>query len=318
MSGRRRPAPGSTPTGPAGRVAPPIPVTVVTDTTHYLPAEVVKAQGIHLVSLYVNWPDGRQAREADLDGFDAFYAELRSASDLPTISQPSLGDFLSVYEPLLERGEDIVSIHIAGALSGTVAAAKSAREELVARGIAPERIVVMDSTTTAAGLGLLALAASSAARVGASAAEAADVARRCREGIYVLFAVDTLEFLRRGGRIGAASAYLGTALKIKPILTFEAEVTPIARVRTSSRAFEHLVGHLEARRAEGCDAFMVQHIQAPDQALRMVERGRSIYGTEPIFVSEIGPVVGTHVGPGLLGVSGVRRAIIGDAFPLGP
>ena len=292
-----------------------MPVAVVTDTTHYLPAAVVEAHGIHLVSLYVNWPDGRQSREGELAGFDPFYAELRTAADLPTTSQPSLGDFLTVWEPLLERGDEVISIHIAGALSGTVAAAEQARLELVRRGIGPERIVVMDSATTAAGLGQVAMAAARAAKAGASLAVVADTARRCREGVYVLFAVDTLEFLRRGGRIGAASAYLGTALKIKPILTFEAQVTPVARVRTSSRAFEHLVGHLEARREEGCDAFMVQHIQAPDQAARMVERGRAIYGSEPVFVSEIGPVVGTHVGPGLLGISGVRRALLESAAP---
>jgi DegV family protein with EDD domain len=221
-----------------------------------------------------------------------------------------LGDFLAVYEPLIDRGDDLVSIHIAGNLSGTVAAAEQARQELIGRGMAPDRIVIMDSATTAAGLGLVAMAASRAAANGAGAAQAAAAARRCREGVYVLFAVDTLEFLRRGGRIGAASAYLGTALKIKPILTFEAEVTPVARVRTSSRAFEHLVGHLEKRRAEGCDTFMIQHIQAADEAARMNERGRAIYGTEPLFVSEIGPVVGTHVGPGLLGVSGFRRELL--------
>lgn len=287
-----------------------MPVTVVADTTHYLPSEVVKAHGIQLVSLYVNWPDGRQTREAELAGFDPFYAELRTASELPTTSQPSLGDFLAVYEPLLERGDDIVSIHIAGALSGTVAAADQARQYLVGRGMDPERIIIIDSATTAAGLGMVAMAAASAAKAGAGVSAVAEAAHRCREGVYVLFALDTLEFLRRGGRIGAASAYLGTALKIKPILTFEAQVTPVARVRTGSRAFAHLVGHLEDRRAQGCDAFIVQHIQAPDEAARMVARGREIYDDEPVLVSEIGPVVGTHVGPGLLGVSGVRRALL--------
>lgn len=295
-----------------------MPVIVVTDTTHYMPREVVEEHGIQLVSLYVNWPDGRQAREGELASFQAFYDELRTAIQLPTTSQPSLGDFLEVYEPLLERGDDVVSIHLAGSLSGTVATAGQARAELVARGIAPERIVVMDSATGAAGHGMVAMAAASAARAGGDAAEVLDAARRCRQGVRFLFAVDTLEYLRRGGRIGAASAYLGTALKIKPILTLEAEVTPVARVRTSSRAFEHLAGHLEARRAEGCDAFFVQHIQAPGPAARMVERGRAIYGSEPVFVSEIGPVIGTHVGPGLLGVAGVKRALLEGAGPPRP
>src|SRR3954447_21144630 len=103
-------------------------VAVVTDTTHYLPREVVAAEGIHLVSLYVNWP-GSQEREVDMADFDDFYDRLRAARDLPTTSQPSIGDFLAVYEPLLAEGRDIVSIHLAGGISGTVEAARQAAEE---------------------------------------------------------------------------------------------------------------------------------------------------------------------------------------------
>src|SRR5918998_1342443 len=102
-------------------------VTIVTDTTHYMPTEVASAHGFHHVSLYVNWPDGRQVRESEMDGFQAFYDELRTASDLPTPSQPSVGDFLAVYEPLLDRGDDILSVHLSGQLSGTVAAAEQAK-----------------------------------------------------------------------------------------------------------------------------------------------------------------------------------------------
>ncbi len=285
-------------------------VAIVTDTTHYMPAEVVAAHGIHLVSLYVNWPDGRQLRESAMPDFQAFYDELRRAQDLPTTSQPSVGDFLAVYEPLLEQGDDIVSVHLAGTLSGTVASAEQAREELIRRGIDGGRVVVVDADSCCAGHGEVAIAAATAARAGASAAEAAEAGRRCSEGVDILFAVETLEFLRRGGRIGAASAYLGTALKIKPILSFRGELEPIARVRTSARALDHLAGHLAERREQGCDAFFIQHIQAPEQAERMAERGREIFGAEPGFVSEIGPVIGTHAGPGLIGVSAVRRDLL--------
>jgi DegV family protein with EDD domain len=285
-------------------------VVVVTDTTHYLPDELSEAHGFQAVSLYVNWPD-RQDRESELENFDAFYAALRTATELPTTSQPSVGDFLAVYEPILDAGDDIVSVHLSGVLSGTVRAAEQAREELIAaRGLEPGRLVVLDSTTSCAGQGQVATAVAAAGKRGASAVEAADAGRRAREGVRIIFAVDTLEYMRRGGRIGAASAYLGTALKIKPILTFEAEVTPIARVRTSGRAFEHLAGDLEERARAGCDAWYVQHIQAPEEAERMVERGRSIFGSEPEAVSEIGPVIGTHVGPGLLGVSAIRRELL--------
>ena len=229
---------------------------------------------------------------------------------MPGTSQPSVGDFLEVYEPLLEAGRDIVSIHLSAGISGTFTAAEQARDQLVERGIDPDRIVVLDSATACAGLGMLAMAAASVARAGGSAAEAAEAAQACRRDLKVWFAVDTLEFLRRGGRVGGAQAWLGSTLKIKPILSIESEILPIERVRTSKRTFERLIEYLTARHDDGCDTFFIQHIHAPDQAERLVERGREIYGREPEMVSEIGPVIGAHVGPGLLGVSGMRRSLL--------
>ena len=284
-------------------------VAVVTDTTHYMPRALVDKLGVHEVSLYVTF-EGVTAREAEIVDLDDFYARLSSSAEMPSTSQPSVGDFLSVYEPLLEAGQDIVSIHLSAGISGTCAAAEQARDQLAERGVAPERVVVLDSATACAGLGMMVIAAGSAARGGASAAEAAEAAQALRRELKVWFAVDTLEFLRRGGRVGGAQAWLGTTLKIKPILSIESEILPIERVRTSGRAFERLVEYLQARREDGCDAFFVQHIHAADEAARMVERGREIYGVEPEFVSEMGPVIGAHVGPGLLGVSGIARRLL--------
>jgi DegV family protein with EDD domain len=285
-------------------------VAVVTDTTQYLPGAVIERHGIHLVSLYVSW-DGRTQREADLADFDAFYAYLRSGAPLPSTSQPSVGDFLAVYEPLLAEGRDVLSIHLSGGISGTVRAAEQARSVLLEQGVAGERVAVLDSRTGCGGHGLMALAAANAARAGAGVAEAAEAARRLRADLQVLLAVDTLEYLRRGGRIGAARAWIGATLKVKPILTIDNEIVPVERVRTASRAFERLVAHLQQRHEEGCDAFAVQHVQAPDVAARLSERGREIFGREPEFVSEIGPVIGTHTGPGLTGVAGLRTALLG-------
>jgi DegV family protein with EDD domain len=124
------------------------------------------------------------------------------------------------------------------------------------------------------------------------------------------FAIDTLEFLKRSGRIGAASAWLGSTLKIKPILTVESEMAPVERVRTAKRSFERMVDYARDRHESGADGWVVQHIQAPDEAARLVERGREIFGTEPVFVSEIGPVIGTHVGPGLIGAGGLPRRLM--------
>ena len=119
------------------------------------------------------------------------------------------------------------------------------------------------------------------------------------------FAVDTLEFLRRGGRIGAASAWIGSTLKVKPILTVEGEMAPVERVRTSKRAFERLVDYARQRHESGADAWAVQHINAPEQCARMVESCREIFGREPLLVSEIGPVLSAHTGPGMLGVGSI-------------
>jgi DegV family protein with EDD domain len=285
------------------------PVAVVTDSTHYVPREVVDRFGLHEVSLYVNW-NGRTDRESEMTDLEAFYDHLRTAADMPTTSQPSVGDFLAVYEPILERGEDVVSVHLSGGISGTVRSAEQAREELVSRGTAPERIAVYDSGTGCAGMGLLAMAAASRARAGGSVDECLDAARTLRKQLKVWFAVDTLEFLRRGGRIGGAQAWIGSALKIKPILSIESEILPVERVRTSSRAFERLVEYLQSRRDDGCDTFMIQHIRDEERAQQLAQRGSEIFGVEPEFISEIGPVIGAHVGPGLLGVTAVQRRLL--------
>ena len=286
------------------------PVAVVTDTTHYLPRELLEASGAQQVSLYVNDGAG-QHREADMPDFDAFYERLRSSTEMPTTSQPSIGDFLEVYEPLVEEGKDIVSIHIAGGISGTVESARQAANELLARPAgAGRRIEVVDSGTACAGLGLSVLAAAAVSRAGGDADAVSQRARDAAAAMKIWFVVDTLEYLRRGGRIGAAQAWLGGALKIKPILTFADVITPLERVRTSGRAFERMVDYLRARHADGADAWVIQHIQAHEQAERLADRGREIFGTEPRFVNEIGPVIGTHAGPGVLGVGGIPSSLL--------
>jgi DegV family protein with EDD domain len=159
-------------------------------------------------------------------------------------------------------------------------------------------------------MGLCAVAASAAAKSGASAEEAVARARQAREELKMWFAIDTLEYLRRGGRIGGARAWIGSALKIKPILTLEAEITPVERVRTRGRALERLRDYARKRHESGADAWVVQHIQDSESAAELVDDCREIFGCEPAFVSEIGPVIGAHAGPGLLGVGSVTRSVL--------
>jgi DegV family protein with EDD domain len=281
-------------------------VAVVSDTCHYLPADLLARYEIHQVSLYVHM-DQRAVPEVTIADVDAYYARLRDIARLPTTSQPSIGDFLSVWEPLLAAGRDVVSIHLAGGMSGTVRSAEQARDQLGERA---ERVHVIDSRSACGGEGLVVLAACAAARSGADAPTVAERAREARAELEMWFALDTLEYLRRGGRIAGASAWLGSALKIKPILTVESEITPIERVRTSRRAFERMVDLMRRLAERGADAYMVQHIQAPEQARELAERGREIFGHGPLVISEIGPVIGTHVGPGLLGTGGIPSRLV--------
>jgi DegV family protein with EDD domain len=285
------------------------PVAVATDSTNYLPRSFAASEGIHQVSLYVGW-GGERERELEMpEGFDGFYERLRRDPDVPTTSQPSIGDFLAVWEPLLEDGYDVVSMHLAGGISGTCEAARQAHALLAERGLG-SRVEVIDGETACGGMGLLLVAASAAARAGADKDAVVARVREARSALRIWFCLDTLEYLRRGGRIGKAQAWLGGTLKIKPILSLESEIVPVERVRTAGRAFERMVRYAEELHDSGSDGWVVQHIQAPEQAQRLIDRGRQIFDSEPVFTSEVGPVIGTYTGPGLIGVGALPRSLL--------
>jgi DegV family protein with EDD domain len=284
------------------------PVAVATDSTNYLPRAFAEAQGIHQVSLYVGW-SGERERELGMDGFEAFYERLRRDPELPTTSQPSIGDFLAVWEPLIEAGHDVVSLHLAGGISGTCEAARQAHALLAEKGLG-ERVEVIDSETACGGIALLLLAACAAARSGAEKDQVVARVREARKALRIWFCLDTLEYLRRGGRIGKAQAWLGGTLKIKPILSLEYEIVPVERVRTAGRAFERMVKYAQELRDNGSDGWVVQHIQAPEQSQRLIDSCREIFDSEPVFTSEVGPVIGTYTGPGLIGVGAIPRALL--------
>ncbi len=287
----------------------PRPVAVVTDSTNYLPRWFADEHEIHQVSLYSGWKGAEPQRELDMESFDAFYERLRSDPELPSTSQPSIGDFLAVWEPLIERGSDIVSIHLAGGISGTCEAARQAHGLLAERGLG-ERLEVIDGETACGGMGLLALAASAAAKGGGDMQAVVERVRETRKVLKIWFCIDTLEYLRRGGRVGKAQAWIGGTLRIKPILSLEYEITPVERVRTAGRAFERMVSYAQELHDAGSDGWVVQHIRAPEQAERLIERCREIFGSEPVFTSEVGPVIGTYTGPGLIGVGAVPRRML--------
>jgi len=282
---------------------------VVCDTTGYLPPELIAELGISTISLYVTIGDGAE-RESEITDLEDFYSRLRSSDTGAKTSQPSVGDFTALWEPLLAEGHEIVSVHIASGISGTVDTANQARERLADEGKGGERIVVVDSRSGCGGMGMCAVGAARVAAAGGSAEEAAARAHEVRGTLKMWFAVDTLEYLRRGGRIGGARAWIGSALKIKPILTLEEEITPVERVRTRARSLERLRSYARQRVESGYDAWVIQHIQDPEAAEELGEECREIFGCEPEFISEIGPVIGAHVGPGLIGVGSVKRELV--------
>ncbi len=281
-------------------------VAVVTDSTTYLPPELIARHEIVAVSLYVGW-DGDLRPEPEYADLDRFYARLRDSKELPSTSQPSVGDFLEIYRPLVSSGRDVVSLHLAEALSGTCQSAREAARVLAAEG-QPGTVHVHDAQTGAGGLGCLVLVAAELAAGGASAEQVLSGVREARETLDIWFCLDTLELLHRGGRIGAAQAMVGTALRIKPILTFGTEIAPVGRVRTHSRAMERMEQHLRELHERGASDWIVQHAQSPSDAERLVQAGSELFGHAPLFCTEVGPVLGAHLGAGVL-VGGLSRPL---------
>jgi DegV family protein with EDD domain len=279
-------------------------VAIVTDSTTYLPQTLVDSLGIQQVSLYVGW-GGDLRPERDYRDLDAFYAKLAASPQLPTTSQPSVGDFVSCYRPLLDSGCDVLSIHIAAGLSGTCESAREAARVLAEEG-ASGVVEVLDGETGAGGLGCLVVLAADLAARGESLAGIRDGVARGRASLDIWFCLDTLEYLRRGGRVGAAQAMVGTALKIKPILTFGTEIAPVGRVRTHRRALERMSAYLHELHERGASDWVVQHAQAAADAEQLVAEGTALFGFAPLFCTEVGPVLGAHLGSGIL-VGGMTR-----------
>ena len=283
-------------------------VIVVADSCHYIQPELVESYGIQQVSLHVLLPDGTERRESDYAGdYGAYYDILTTSAKLPTTSQPSIQDFLEVWTPILDAGNEVLSMNISADLSGTFETATAARDTL---GDRASKVALVNTRSCAGGEALVVLAGAAAVRAGMSLEAAAAHSNAAREQMKIWFAVDTLEYMEKGGRIGAASAWIGAALKIKPILTFEEQVEPVERVRTSKRALARMGEYLQMLKDNGADTWLVQHIQDPERADQLIARGTEIFGYGPTIASEVGPVVGTYIGPGLLGVGGMPTSFM--------
>jgi DegV family protein with EDD domain len=281
-------------------------VAIVTDSTADLPSQLVKSRGITIVPLTLNF-EGRSL----LDGVDIkpseFYRKLPNATTHPTTSQPAPGRFAEVYSELLNDHSEIVSIHISEKLSGTFASAVQGAEMTDSK-----RVMVVDSELVSMSLGLVTLAAADIAARGANAKAIAEKVIAMRDDVQTYFSVATLEFLRRGGRIGRASALLGSVLQVKPVLCIrDGLVTPLERVRTFDRALNRIVELTrEVDRGHGL-CVIVGHADAEADAERVARELEPI--AETLMIQPLGPVVGAHAGPGVVGV-GCYPA---DILPLG-
>jgi len=271
-------------------------IAVVTDSTACITDDLLKESGLTVVPIHV-LVDG----QSFLDGVDITSAEVAAAlSRFASVStaKPTPQQFLDAYAAAAESGaESIVSVHLSSTLSGTYDAARLAARD------APIPVEVVDTRSIAMGLGFAALNAARAARGGADQATTADVARRTAADSHVLFYVDTLEFLRRGGRIGKASAWLGSALRVKPLLhVVDGEVAPLEKARTANRALGRLTDLAEEAAQGRRVQVAVQHLDAQDRAEGVAQRLREDLHVD-VLVCEVGAVMGVHVGPGLVAIA---------------
>jgi DegV family protein with EDD domain len=278
-------------------------VVVVTDSTAYLPDGLADRLSIRVVPLQVVLGGRAGAEGADVTPADV--ASALSAWVPVSTSRPTPTELAEVYRSVLDDGASgIVSLHLSRELSGTWDSARMAAKE-----VGSDQVRVVDSRSTAMGLGFPVLAAASAAADGASLEEVYAAAVATAERTTTLFYVDTLEHLRRGGRIGAAQALLGTALSVKPILHVqEGRILPLEKVRTASKGVARLEALAVAAAGAGPVDLAVHHLAAPDRAAALAERLRvRLPRLRDLHSSELGAVVGAHVGPGVLGVVVVRR-----------
>jgi DegV family protein with EDD domain len=281
-----------------------VPVAVVTDSTAYLPPGLVAERGIRVVALEVRLGDRVGREGVDIDAA-AVSAALADRHVTVQTSRPAPAEFATVFRAALAGGAaEVVSVHLSRELSGTWDAARLAAEE-----VGPERVRVVDSRATAMGLGFAVLAAADASDGGADGAAvedaAADVAARCR----VFFCVDTLDRLRRGGRIGAAAALVGGALAVKPLLhVAQGRIVPLEKVRTTGRAAQRMLDLAVRAAGEGPADVAVHHLGAAERAEELAARLRErLPRVVRLLVSEVGAVIGAHTGTGLLGIVVVPR-----------
>lgn len=272
-------------------------IVVITDSSAYIPESALAGLHVPVIPLWLLWDE-----ESLRDGVDirpsTFYPRLRASRTLPTSSQPTVAEFVEFYHQAAQNADTIVSVLVSAKISGTIANAQAAVEQL-----SDLDIRIVDSYNSSMGLGHVVLAAARAAEEGKSVEEVVAAAERMRDKINFIFVVDTLEYLHKGGRIGGAKRLMGTALRVKPMLEFRGgQIEPLEQVRTKKKAYARLL-EIAAERLQGkpiAEATIADIDNTADGDLvaqMVIDR----FKPRVIHRSKVSPVVGTHVGPGTIG-----------------
>jgi len=279
---------------------------IVTDSSAGIPGDLLETYDIEVVPLNVHFGKTAYQEGVDIDNTQ-FYQMLSQAEELPTTSQPSAGQFHEVYSRLTANGDSVISIHISTKLSGTYQSAMAAKAML------PEAdITVIDTLSVSMGHGLIVLAAAEAVQKGRGRDEVIALAQRVIDGMEIIIVVDTLEYLQKGGRIGGAAAFLGTLLSLKPLLEIrDGRVEPLERVRTRRKAVRRALQVLAERfDGQGPLRLMVLHAQCPEEAEKLAQQVKGTFDCAVLYSAEISPVIGTHGGPGTLGLGGYAERLV--------
>ena len=274
-------------------------IAIITDSTAYLSAETVERYGIHVLPLKLHW-EGENFRD-NVDILpQAFYNRLEQSTSLPTTSQPPIQEFYNLYEEIAPNVDAILTILISSGISGTVESAMAAAQEFD-----QVPVEVIDSHLTSAGLALIVQKAAQLIEAGMELDEVVQQVKKLAAGTRIYFVVDTLKYLHKGGRIGGASRYLGTALKIKPILTLTADghIDGLEKVRTKKKALQRVIRL--AHKFAGKQAIVagVMHANDPETADRFKEMVGNSLHCKQLDKYALSPVIGTHVGPGTIGLA---------------
>jgi DegV family protein with EDD domain len=274
-------------------------ITVVTDSTAYLPKDFVKKHGIKVVPLKLNWDNDTFRDNVDITA-EVFYQRLEKSNTIPTTSQPSSGDFMVAFDEAAKGVDALVAVLISSGISGTVDSALMAKKEFT---LVP--LEVVDSKVAAAGLAIMVKAIATAAEKGSSVDDVVKMGKRVFDSMGVYFVVDTLKYLHKGGRIGGASAFLGSALDLKPILYLspDGKVEALEKVRTKKKAVSRLID-LAVEKAGGKKAYVgIMHANALEGAQMIKEELEKRMDLAEIDIYELSPAIGTHTGPGTLGIA---------------